>query len=88
MMGGSAVIDLTLARNPQSAIRVNAVTPTGTPTIFWRAQSAESVEQMRQRFAVLIPRGRTTEIEALAAASLFLMKNDFITGQQRGWTAA
>ncbi|MFP1953735.1 hypothetical protein [Lonsdalea quercina] len=56
--------------------------------MFWRAQSAESVEQMRQRFAVLIPQGRTTEIEALAAATLFLMKKDFITGQQRGWTAA
>ncbi|MFP1979919.1 SDR family oxidoreductase [Lonsdalea quercina] len=69
-------------------MRVNAVTPTWTPTIFWRAQSAMSVEQMRQRFAVLIPQGRTTEIEALAAATLFLMKKDFITGQQRGWTAA
>ncbi|WP_304167138.1 SDR family oxidoreductase [Lonsdalea britannica] len=71
-----------LAAELSPAIRVNAVAPTWTPTTFWRDQPAESVEQTRQHFADLIPLGRTASVEELASAYLFLMKNDFITGQQ------
>ncbi|EIV8403980.1 MULTISPECIES: SDR family oxidoreductase [Enterobacteriaceae] len=62
--------------------RVNAVAPTWTVTPFWREQSKEQVENTRQHFASIIPLGRTAEIDELASAYLFLMKNDFVTGQQ------
>ena len=62
--------------------RVNAVAPTWTVTPFWREQSREKVDNTRQHFASVIPLGRTAEIDELASAYLFLMKNDFVTGQQ------
>ncbi|HHT7469342.1 TPA: SDR family oxidoreductase [Raoultella planticola] len=62
--------------------RVNAVAPTWTVTPFWREQSREQVDNTRQHFASVIPLGRTAEIDELASAYLFLMKNDFVTGQQ------
>ncbi|ROP61760.1 NAD(P)-dependent dehydrogenase (short-subunit alcohol dehydrogenase family) [Enterobacter sp. BIGb0383] len=62
--------------------RVNAVAPTWTVTPFWREQPEEQVEATRQHFASVIPLGRTAEIDELASAYLFLMTNDFITGQQ------
>lgn len=62
--------------------RVNAVAPTWTVTPFWREQPTKEVENTRQHFASVIPLGRTAEIEELASAYLFLMKNNFITGQQ------
>lgn len=40
------------------------------------------MEQTRQHFAEIIPLGRTAEIDELASAYLFLIQNDFITGQQ------
>lgn len=62
--------------------RVNAVAPTWTVTPFWRAQPEQEVEKTRQHFASIIPLGRTADIAELASAYLFLMKNDFVTGQQ------
>lgn len=62
--------------------RVNAVAPTWTVPPFWREQSREQVDNTRQHFASVIPLGRTAEIDELASAYLFLMKNDFVTGQQ------
>ncbi|QFG76635.1 short-chain dehydrogenase [Raoultella planticola] len=61
--------------------RVNAVAPTDRYP-FWREQSREQVDNTRQHFASVIPLGRTAEIDELASAYLFLMKNDFVTGQQ------
>ncbi len=40
------------------------------------------MDNTRQHFASVIPLGRTAEIDELASAYLFLMKNDFVTGQQ------
>jgi NAD(P)-dependent dehydrogenase (short-subunit alcohol dehydrogenase family) len=61
--------------------RVNAVSPTWTLTPFWRDQPAEQVEATRQHFANVIPLKRTANMEELASAYIFLMKNGFITGQ-------
>ncbi|EKS6332933.1 TPA: SDR family oxidoreductase [Enterobacter hormaechei] len=62
--------------------RVNTVAPTWTATPFWRKVSPDEVEKTRQHFAKVIPLQRTANVEELASAYLFLMKNDFITGQQ------
>ncbi len=62
-------------------IRVNAVSPTWTVTPFWRDVPAEQVAATQQHFAKVIPLQRTAEIDELAQAYLFLMKNGFITGQ-------
>jgi NAD(P)-dependent dehydrogenase (short-subunit alcohol dehydrogenase family) len=61
--------------------RVNAVSPTWTVTPFWRGLAPEQVEATRAHFAARIPLSRTASIDELAAAYLFLMSNDFITGQ-------
>ncbi|UXY10214.1 SDR family oxidoreductase [Kosakonia sp. ML.JS2a] len=62
-------------------IRVNAVSPTWTVTPFWRDMPAEQLAATADRFANTIPLQRTAEIDELAQAYLFLMKNGFITGQ-------
>lgn len=61
--------------------RVNAVSPTWTVTPFWRDVPAEQVTATQQRFNNAIPLRRTADIDELAQAYLFLMKNSFITGQ-------
>lgn len=61
--------------------RVNAVSPTWTVTPFWREMPAEQLEATQQRFARAIPLGRTATIDELAQAYLFLLHNDFVTGQ-------
>lgn len=61
--------------------RVNAVSPTWTVTPFWRDVPTEQVIAMQQRFNNAIPLKRTADIDELAQAYLFLMKNSFITGQ-------
>lgn len=62
-------------------VRVNAVSPTWTVTPFWREMPAEQLAATQQRFAQAIPLGRTASIDDLAQAYLFLLQNDFITGQ-------
>ena len=61
--------------------RVNAVSPTWTVTPFWRDVPPEQVAATQQHFSAAIPLKRTAEIDELAQAYLFLMKNGFITGQ-------
>lgn len=61
--------------------RVNAVSPTWTLTPFWRDVPSEQVEQTRRHFEQTIPLHRLASIEELASTYLFLMHNDFITGQ-------
>jgi len=61
--------------------RVNAVSPTWTLTPFWRSTPQEQVTAIRQHFEETIPLKRLATIEELASAYLFLMRNDFITGQ-------
>ncbi len=52
-----------------------------TVTPFWRDMPAEQLAATADRFANAIPLQRTAEIDELAQAYLFLMKNGFITGQ-------
>ncbi|WP_066092190.1 SDR family oxidoreductase [Xanthomonas massiliensis] len=61
--------------------RVNAVSPTWTPTPFWRDVPHAQVEATRLHFEQTIPLRRTATIDELATAYLFLMKNGFVTGQ-------
>jgi len=61
--------------------RVNAVSPTWTLTPFWREMPAEQKAQIKARFEASIPLRRLAEIDELADAYLFLLRNDFITGQ-------
>ncbi|MDE1190312.1 MAG: SDR family oxidoreductase [Pantoea sp.] len=83
-VGNQGIVSLAqgLAVELAPKARVNCVAPTWTVTPFWRQQAAGQVEQTRQHFAGIIPLGRTAEIDELASAYLFLMQNDFITGQQ------
>lgn len=84
LVGNQGIVMLVqgLAAEVAPKLRVNCVAPTWTVTPFWRDQPTEQVEQTRQHFASIIPLARTAEIDELADAYLFLMKNDFITGQQ------
>lgn len=61
--------------------RVNAVSPTWTLTPFWRDVPAEQVAQTRRHFEQTIPLQRLASMAELASTYLFLMHNDFITGQ-------
>lgn len=83
-VGNQGIVSLVqgLAAELAPRARVNCVAPTWTVTPFWRNQDEKQVEQTRQHFADIIPLKRTAEIEELADAYLFLMKNDFITGQK------
>lgn len=61
--------------------RVNAVSPTWTLTPFWRDLPPAQLSQIKARFEQDIPLQRLASIDELAAAYLFLLQNDFITGQ-------
>jgi len=61
--------------------RVNAVSPTWTLTPFWRAMELEQRDATQRHFEQTIPMRRLASVDELAAAYLFLMQNDFITGQ-------
>lgn len=61
--------------------RANAVAPTWTRTPLWRDMPQDQVEATDQRFAGLIPLGRTATIDEVASAYIFLMENSFVTGQ-------
>lgn len=61
--------------------RVNAVSPTWTLTPFWRDMPAAQLTQIKTRFEHDIPLQRLASIDELASAYLFLLQNDFITGQ-------
>ncbi|MFB9619245.1 SDR family oxidoreductase [Brooklawnia cerclae] len=64
------------------AARVNAVAPTWTDTPLWADLPAEERAATKASFAETIPLGRTATIDELASAYLFLMENEFVTGQQ------
>lgn len=61
--------------------RVNAVAPTWTETPLWRNMPPDEVKATRERFAQIIPLGRTAQIEEVSSAYIFLMQCGFITGQ-------
>lgn len=61
--------------------RVNAVSPTWTPTGLWRDMSHEEQQQQAQAFAEGVPLHRVAEPVEVASAYLYLMQNQFVTGQ-------
>lgn len=61
--------------------RANAVAPTWTPTGLWRHLSPEQVAQQVGDFSAGVPLHRVATVSEVAAAYLYLMQNDFVTGQ-------
>jgi NAD(P)-dependent dehydrogenase (short-subunit alcohol dehydrogenase family) len=61
--------------------RANAVSPTWTLTPFWRDMPPAQLSQIKARFEQDIPLQRLASIDELATTYLFLLQNDFITGQ-------
>ncbi|ETY74150.1 SDR family oxidoreductase [Lactiplantibacillus fabifermentans] len=61
--------------------RVNAVAPTWTPTGLWRNLSATQVEEQAANFATGVPLKRVATKDEVASAYLYLMQNEFVTGQ-------
>lgn len=62
-------------------VRVNAVSPTWTQTGLWRGISQAELTKQAADFAQNVPLGRTATIEEVASGYLYLMENQFITGQ-------
>ncbi|WP_334332390.1 MULTISPECIES: SDR family oxidoreductase [unclassified Companilactobacillus] len=61
--------------------RVNAVSPTWTPTGLWRKLNSKELTKQENKFAENVPLKRVATIEEVASAYIYLMENDFITGQ-------
>ncbi|KRL05352.1 Short-chain alcohol dehydrogenase [Liquorilactobacillus oeni DSM 19972] len=61
--------------------RANAVAPTWSPTGLWRNLTNEQLVQREKEVAAQTPLGRTAHINEVASAYVYLMSNDFITGQ-------
>lgn len=62
-------------------IRVNAVAPTWTPTGLWRNLTDQQIRGNQSNMASQIPLNRVSKPAEVASAYLFLMTNDFVTGQ-------
>lgn len=62
--------------------RANAVAPTWTDTPLWSSLPPAQRAATKAHFAATIPLRRTATIDELASAYLFLLTNDFVTGQQ------
>jgi NAD(P)-dependent dehydrogenase (short-subunit alcohol dehydrogenase family) len=63
--------------------RVNAVAPTfmGTGTAFWKDMPPQELEKAAAGFSESVPLKRLATVEEVASAYVYLMRNDFITGQ-------
>ena len=61
--------------------RVNAVSPTWTPTGLWRDMKEQDVLKQVQDFSKNVPLKRVSTIQEVASGYLYLMQNEFITGQ-------
>lgn len=61
--------------------RVNAVSPTWTPTGLWRNLSDDEVADQTNAFAANVPLKRVAKPAEVASAYLYLMQNQFVTGQ-------
>lgn len=62
-------------------IRVNAVSPGVVQTDLWRNMQNINRETMSKNVGASLPVGRVGEAEDLAQAYLYLMREDFSTGQ-------
>lgn len=83
IVGNQAIATLVrgLALELAPRVRANAVAPTWTPTPLWRGLSPADLRRTRDQMAAQIPLGRTGTIDEVARAFLFLMRDDFVTGQ-------
>ncbi|WAD00651.1 SDR family oxidoreductase [Levilactobacillus brevis] len=61
--------------------RVNAVAPTWTPTGLWRQLTPQAIQKQSAAFAKGVPLQRVATKDEVASAYLYLMSNDFVTGQ-------
>jgi len=61
--------------------RANAVSPTWTPTGLWRDMNSKQLAKQTVDVEENVPLGRVAKIEEVASAYIYLMENDFITGQ-------
>lgn len=78
----SAMEGLTRALAVELApIRVNAVSPGVVKSPLWDAMSEKDREAMYRAAGAALPVGRVGEVEDIAQAYLFLMKEGFSTGQ-------
>ncbi|WP_047999826.1 SDR family oxidoreductase [Lactiplantibacillus herbarum] len=73
------VAGLAVEMSPQ--YRVNAVAPTWTPTGLWRDLSAEQLTEQATAVSQGIPLKRVATKAEVTAAYLYLMQNQFVTGQ-------
>jgi NAD(P)-dependent dehydrogenase (short-subunit alcohol dehydrogenase family) len=63
-------------------IRVNVVSPTWTETPLWHFMNSMQLEELKKNLIDRIPLNRISTIGEVASTYIFLMKNDFITGQE------
>ena len=61
--------------------RVNAVAPTWTPTGLWNDLTPVALKETEKNVAANIPLKKVATTAEVASAYLYLMTNDFITGQ-------
>ncbi|MFD0896492.1 SDR family oxidoreductase [Loigolactobacillus binensis] len=61
--------------------RANAVAPTWTPTGLWRGVPAEQLQRNQVATEKQIPLRRVATVTEVASAYLYLMQNNYVTGQ-------
>nr|WP_307722382.1 SDR family oxidoreductase [Paucilactobacillus kaifaensis] len=83
IIGNQAIATMVagLAVEVASQIRVNAVAPTWTPTGLWRDLDQHDLNQNEAGMVAQIRLRRVSRPAEVASAYLFLMQNEFITGQ-------
>jgi NAD(P)-dependent dehydrogenase (short-subunit alcohol dehydrogenase family) len=72
-----------LASELAPRVRVNAVAPSfmGTATSFWKDMPPRDLEKAAAGFSESVPLKRLATAEEVASTYVFLMRNDFVTGQ-------
>lgn len=83
-IGGNQAINLMvqgLAVEMAPEFRVNAVSPSWTPTGLWRDVPEPEMMQQVTDFSKNVPLRRVAKLSEVASGYLYLMENEFITGQ-------